>query len=1819
MNFVILPFQKYFSVLLVLLVASVLQGQNLSVTSGNTPPYTPQNLISNVFLGDGVEVTNILYKGKPTAVGFFSGGTQSIGIERGIVMTSGVAETSGGNEGADQIGDDFASVDNFSSANDNDLQNLTTSDIKNVAVYTITFIPTSDTLRFRYCFASEEYPEYGCSDFNDVFGFFIQGPGYPTPTNIAKITGTNLPVTINTIHPTNPTDPTCQPAFIQYYNNNDNSNNQPTYDGFTDVFTAIAIVQPCQSYTIKLAIADVFDEIYDSGVFLEAKSFGTGSLQVEAATSSLDGTVTEGCADGMLRFMLPTPIDEPYIIDYNIWGNATNGVDLAQIPMDLVIPAGETEVSVPITAFEDNLIEGIEYLAIDVQRDPCNRDTIYIYIRDNTIKAPNLRPDTTLCVSGLGSLTLNGTLPVPVPNAPTFTNQTDYTIAPVNTPVFSNISVFGVQPAILDSGVIRSVCINATHAWVDDLDLFLVSPGGQFIPLSTDNGGNGDNYSKTCFTPLATTKISFPGPFAPASAAPFTGDWLPEGVWSDLWGGNLKTNGTWKLQLIDDSNGSVGTLNDWTITFEPSYKIKYQWSPITGVSCPTCPITVASPSQTTTYSVTATDTYGCVVSDSVKISVEQTLPAPLVVCGDINANSITFNWDAIPNAQEYEVNVNGTGWQTISTLEHTVNGLVPSTTVKLEVRGNAPNLPCPALIDTATCVTCDAPIVQFNTVGVSCFGANNGSVNFTTNNINPPYSFKVATQTNGNGSFTGLSAGNYIASISDGLGCEVLKPFTIATPAVITATTSLSSAITCAGLSDGKATLAFTGGTAPMSFKWSDAAIQTTQTAINLGAGLYTVTVTDANGCSKTSTISMAAPQVLLAGSIGTPAKCFGQANGSALASAAGGISPYSYAWSNGQNTLTATNMAAGAYTLTVIDANLCTKTSSVVIGQPTAILATITSQPTSCFEGQDGKATVVPSGGTSPYTYVWSDAIAQTTANVSNLEHQNYTVTITDANNCTHTKSVLVEEPPVIVISTDVNDAICFGTETGNSTASATGGTGTFAYKWNSNPVQNTATAIDLPLGNFTVTATDANGCQTEKIIFIGEPDAISINSIVKDAKCFGNADGKITITPDGGIIPYTFSWNNGDNTQSLINKNAGVYKLTLTDANGCTEILEKTINEPLAITAEINTAKVKCYGENTGTITVLPIGGVGNFNYSWSGPNNFNGNTATIQNLYAGVYSITLSDGNNCQLNKMTSVLQPNAMLVSTMPLVADTICFGASDGLANASAVGGTSPYNYLWNGGQNTSTINNQQVGLYKVTITDANNCITVDSAIIDQKPQIFAWLEAEAPLCHNGSDGKMKVKNLYYGANSADPSNFDYVWNTIPPQNTQQATGLLHDLFFIVTVSDNNGCTATQTAQIGNPEAVYSKLDSIVQVRCYGEDNGLAIVKGGGGAAPYTYLWEQSVPIQLDSLGAKLKAGTYRVTISDNHGCFVFENINITQPEVFEVDFEKVDNKCFADANGKLRAMPKGGTIPYAYNWSNGATNSYLENLPAGNILLQLNDKNGCQVSKSAEILQPSSPVGGLSTPKGAVCFNAHDGELVIKGEGGTPPYQYSLDGIHWNGSPRQIGLKAGIYTPFVKDGNGCIRELSPVEIQSRGALMVELGDDFTIELGEDTQLHAVVTNNIGPVEFIWSSEDSIWLSCMDCADPFVDSLYYQNGFELYIVDSAGCSSEDRIVVLVEKIRKVFVPSGFSPNNDNENDLLLTHGQKEVKVLEFNVYDRWGELIYNAKDFALNDPQFGWDGKYRDKDLDPGVFIWTIEVEYIDGVKEFFKGNTTLIR
>lgn len=1884
-----------FLVVLFTIPAIFALAQPLEVTNGATNPYTPENLITNVFLGEGVEVLSVEFFGAPTAVGFFKNGEDEVGIDRGIVMTTGAAANMPPNvNGVVNPGSTFASSNNGSTVTDPDLAAIATGGIFNGCKYVITFIPTADTLRFKYVFGSEEYPEYACTNFNDVFGFFISGPGISGPfenngINIAQIPGTGQNVSINNLHPQNGGG--CPPVNEQYYNNNNGMSTLPVYDGFTDVFTAQAVVVPCEVYTIKLLISDVGDGIFDTGVFLEAKSFGTGSLDVDIATVSLDGTITEDCSDATITFSLPQPTESDFPIDFNIFGTAENGVDYTLIPTDLIIPAGDSTITIPIHAFNDGITEGLEFIGIDVQRDVCNRDTFYINIRENELIPPVLGPDQLICKQD--SILLQGTVNIPLPPPPSFTNSNDIVIGPPFANVFSPVQVAGVQPFELGPGVIQSVCFNIDHNWLSDLDIFLMAPNGQFLELTTDNGSNGDDYINTCFTPDATLPITYIAP--PASGAPYTGTFQAEGVWSDLWSGQENpTNGEWNLLLIDDANGFQGTLLDWTITFNPLYQLFYEWTPSAGLSCANCPEPYAFPDTTTTYVLRVYDSYGCEVFDTITINVEDILPAPDVQCGAISDTCITFTWAPVPGAFDFEVNVNGIGWELPNGLNsHTVCGLTFNETVSIQVRA-IDN--CDGVIGVASCTTPDCVTPSPSVTGitdVSCFGLSDGGVTLTATGNYPPFTFELNGVSNTTGVFTGVPAGDYFVTVIDSVNCPTSIPVSIQQPDAILVNEVILQLISCAGAADASLSVEVTGGAYPYQFGWTGGLSDSIVSGI--GPGLVDVVITDANGCQSAGSFDIDEPDQLgVSLSSFTDITCNGAATGEILATVIGGTQPYQILWSpntGSQDTPLATGLAAGSYSVTVTDANGCVASASGTLGQPPAISLSTLSFDASCNGSADGSAQVLASGGGIPvYSYQWdANANNQTTATATNLDVGTYWVTVTDQLGCSDSISVSVTAPNAMTVSiaidstscdgatdgfgeltvsggtpiyqygwsdngastpvrndlspgaqsvtvTDANgcfeiidfeilapEAIdlnlsttlvsCFGGADGSATVIASGGSGPYSYQWSD--LQTGPTATGLAFGPAAVTVTDANGCQATGSIDVVQPQELEIlNLTTSSVLCFGTATGSATVTASGGTGSYSYLWSNNQQTSTATVLTAGAYTVTVTDANGCTVSQSVTVTEPTALTSAMASTNLSCSGNPDGTATVTPSGGTPPYTYLWS-----NGqSTPTASNLPTGTAGVTVTDSKGCTTTNSVQLTAPTPLTVS---LQTQTIsCFGGNDGAIQVNVLTGTAPYQFDWSNGQTGSGITGLAIGLYSVTITDAAGCEEMASVQITQPQQLAANLVQTDALCNDTPTGTASVSGIFYGTSPANPANFTYLWNSVPAQTTSTAVGLMGGQTYTVTITDPAGCTIVKTITIGNPPPVDIFVLATDPATCYGGKDGSASAGASGGSQPYTFQWGPNSGGQTGSDATGLVAGTYGVTVTDANGCTNSTTAVVGQPTQLQLDFSIKPVGCYGESTGSATAIPEGGTSPYVASWSTGQGGFLIDALASGAYQVTLTDANGCQLEEEVVVTQPESPIVAEFTAQDISCHGGADGTVFFDTWGGTAPYAYSLDGLTYAGAPQIYGLLPGVYNVFIKDANGCGYISDDVVISEPDPMIVDLGPDITIEAGQTVELSAVVTNSSGALSYLWESISRDSLTCYDCpVTQTLDPLFYSAQFRLTVTDENGCEGEDIIRILVEKENPVLVPSGFSPNGDGVNDRLLVHGRPGTRIFLFQVFDRWGELVFDTRNFEVNDPDAGWDGMFKGQLMNSGAFIWYVEAILPDGAEATFKGTTTLVR
>ena len=497
------------------------------------------------------------------------------------------------------------------------------------------------------------------------------------------------------------------------------------------------------------------------------------------------------------------------------------------------------------------------------------------------------------------------------------------------------------------------------------------------------------------------------------------------------------------------------------------------------------------------------------------------------------------------------------------------------------------------------------------------------------------------------------------------------------------------------------------GSASPYTYLWNDPSAQTTTTASSMCAGTYTVTVTDANGCTNTSIATVIETGTFSAGiTSSSNISCNGAGDGTITVTAAGGTSPYTYAWSNLATTATISSLSAGVYTVTVSDVNGCTSIDNVTITEPSALTVSTTSKNVMCFRDCNGSVTSSPSGGSLPYTFQWDDPQLQNGAAAFALCAGTYNVTITDANGCTVVGTGSVTEPAQILLNATVVDATC-GSPDGSATVAPTGGVGSYTYFWGDVLSQTTATAVGLPAGGVTVMVTDGSGCTVFATVSIGATGGpvISIASST-NIQCNGVCDGTATSSVASGTTPFTYLWSDALNqtTANATNLCVGFYSVKVTDDNGCVSNISFAITEPPALTGAISdSVMVSCNGVCDGSATVALAGGTGAYTYLWSGGQT----TSTATGMCAGTQTVTVTDANGCNVVLTVVITQPPVLTIPTTSSVTPCPCPCA--GVVRAFPTGGTTPYTVIWSNGFAEQFQTTLCDGSYSVTVTDANGC------------------------------------------------------------------------------------------------------------------------------------------------------------------------------------------------------------------------------------------------------------------------------------------------------------------------------------------------------------------------------------------------------------------------------------------------------------------------------------------------------------------------------
>jgi len=884
---------------------------------------------------------------------------------------------------------------------------------------------------------------------------------------------------------------------------------------------------------------------------------------------------------------------------------------------------------------------------------------------------------------------------------------------------------------------------------------------------------------------------------------------------------------------------------------------------------------------------------------------------------------------------------------------------------------------------------------------------------------NPPYTYAWAPGGQIGATANNLCVGVQTVTVTDSKGCTSTQTVQINQTVIVLVTTN-GSTLACNNSCSGVATANPSGGLAPYSYTWSPAPIQNTQTATGLCVGMHTVIVSDANGCSSTSTVNFTNPPAITLTVNQTNVSCSGACNGVATASATGGSGTISYLWLPGnQTTSSISGLCAGSYTVSATDINNCSQTQVVTITEASSLTATFTFTNPSTCTSSDGGITANISGGTPAYNFTWTPPGLVNINPLINIGAGTYSLTVRDAAGCTQTIVTTLSNPTGPTVTVTSNSIACFGSCTGSATLNITG-SGPFTVN-GSTIAAGTATLNGLCSGITTPVIIDANNCITNQTINIAAPTQLVANGVVTNLSCNSACTASINLSPTGGTLPYSYAWSPSGSGEDPTNLCAGNYSVNITDGNSCSITNTFVVTQPSTLTLSFNKKDVLCNSNCTGGVRALVSGGASPYSYTWTPSGTFSGsNLDTIVNVCAGVYTVNVLDANGCLITGTVNIGEP-AALTSTVTAV-NVKCNGQCNGSAIINATGGTIPYTYNYNTTPitPTQTISSLCVGTYTGNVIDANGCVSASSFNITEPLPIVVTTTITNPTCNAVCNGS--VATTVVGGNP------NYSFNWIPNGGpVSSPTGLCAGNY-TVEVTDDSLCTGQALVVLTDPTILIANI-SFTNPTCNSVCNGVVTANPIGGTAPFSYSWATPA-INTNTTVTNLCAGVYTLTLSDANSCQDVQVVTLTEPVAIAVNPALTPATCGLN-NGSINAVGINGVSPYSYNWlapvpGSQATNTVVTGLGAGVYTVIVTDASACSSTISIPLSNSNGPSGATIASTMVTCNGLCNGAAEVSNPvGGTAPYTLSwINPV----SPSTIvnGLCAGSYTAQILDANNCL-------------------------------------------------------------------------------------------------------------------------------------------------------------------------------------------------
>lgn len=926
--------------------------------------------------------------------------------------------------------------------------------------------------------------------------------------------------------------------------------------------------------------------------------------------------------------------------------------------------------------------------------------------------------------------------------------------------------------------------------------------------------------------------------------------------------------------------------------------------------------------------------------------------------------------------------------------------------------------------------------------------------------------------------------------------------------------------------------------------------------------GVYTVSLTTViDGwdidCSKTYTKTISVGLSAATSSV-TNVTCNGSNNGTVIVLGAGGATPYTYSVDDRpyQSSAYFNGLTANTYPLSVKDNLGCIQTTSFTITQPAPIQFTSATSTNASCGNSDGGILVISSGGIGPMQYQLNSGPFQSSGVFSGLAACGYLVTAKDANGCTFSDIIVVNDlgGPEFFTNNSTNVS-CFGGNDGSISLSSLGGTGAIQYSINGGTTfQTSGIFTNIVAGTYTVIVKDAATCSDVDVITIGQPQQLSFSALSTPVSCFGGSNGQINIsqtTGGTGSISYSLDGVSFQSGTVFPGLTAGIYTVYAKDIAGCLKTISVTVVEPTVLTASVSVVNTACYGYQDGVITIVGSGGTPGYTYGIGDDEEFQ-STGSFGNLEAGTFPLIVEDANGCIYTISASISQPTIIVLSATPT--NSTCGNSNGGMLVTASGGSGSGYTYSINGGSfGSGSFSGLPAATYVVTAMDGTGCTSVKNVTIfdSNGPSILSSTNTNVS-CNGGNDGTITV-----GTVSGGTGVLQYSLDGITYQTSPVFTGLPAGTYNVI-VKDAVGCIGSVSITLTQPSA-FVMTANIVNASCYGSSTGAATLLVGGGAGTLAYSINGGVTYQSSNTFTNLASGSYTLIVKDAGGCLGYTTINITQPNAILAFYGSLNVSCSGANNGTLNIIAWGGVGPFQYSL-NGITyqsSNTFAGLPGGAYVVFIKDANGCVKTMSASVYEPAALTVD-ATVTDITCSGGDNGVIDLSIGGGLPTYYF--DWSNGVDTEDNFNLTAGTYTVIVSDKNGCSTTMSYTVTEP--AIPVIVNGTVANSTGSNNgSIDVTVNGGVGGYTFLWSNgmttEDVSGLA------PGV--------YSVIVTDGNGCAASSTFVVTstagIEDINFVSDQTFVYPNPASDFVVISVVGFRIDKV---EIYDVLGQIAYTGE-------------------------------------------------